>query len=67
MNRDQALSIKAKALAAIEELASVLSIVEGKVPDGEFEQVKKGIGRAIGSIEIQVNAHLYRQFPDLEQ
>jgi hypothetical protein len=36
------------------------------LPDKEFEHIKKGIGLAIGSIEIQVNAPLYRQFPDLE-
>lgn len=44
----------------------MLAIVKDKVSSEEFEQVKKGVGLAIGSIEIQVNAHLYRQFPDLE-
>ena len=66
MNRDQAVEVKERALAAVEALASALDIVKGKVTDEEFEQVKKGIGLAIGSIEIQVNARLYRQFPDLE-
>ena len=67
MNREQAVDVKERALAAVEALASVLDIVKGKVPDDEFEQVKKGIGLAIGSIEIHVNARLYRQFPDLER
>jgi hypothetical protein len=66
MNRDQAVRIKEKALAAVEELTSVLDIVKDKVPAEEFEQIKKGTGLAIGSIEMHVNAQLYRQFPDLE-
>jgi hypothetical protein len=66
MNRDQAVEVKGRTLAAVEALVSVLDIVKGKVPDQEFEQIKKGIGLAIGTIEIQVNAPLYRQFPDLE-
>jgi hypothetical protein len=66
MNQDQAVRIKEKALAAVEELTSVLDIVKDQIPAHEFEQVKKGVGLAIGSIEMQVNAMLYRQFPDLE-
>jgi hypothetical protein len=66
MNRDHAVEVNKRALAAVGELASILDIVKDKVAAAEFEQVKKGIGLAIGSIEIHVNAHLYRQFPDLE-
>lgn len=66
MNRDLAVRIKGKALAAVEELASILDIVKDEIPNHEFEQVKKGVGLAIGSIEMQVNVQLYRQFPDLE-
>lgn len=66
MNRDLAVRIKGKALAAVEELASILDIVKDEIPSHEFEQVKKGVGLAIGSIEMQVNVQLYRQFPDLE-
>jgi hypothetical protein len=66
MNRDLAARIKEKALAAVEELTSILDIVKGEIPAHEFEQVKKGVGLAIGSIEMHVNAQLYRQFPDLE-
>lgn len=65
MNRDQAVRIKEKALAAVEELASVLDIVKDKVPAEEFERIKKGVGLAIGSIEMHVNAQFYRQYPDL--
>ena len=67
MNREQAVEVKEKALAAVEALTSVLYIVKGKVSDEEFERIKRGIGLAIGSIEIHVNAPLYRQFPDLER
>jgi hypothetical protein len=66
MNRDLAAGIKEKALAAVEELTSILDIVKDKVPAEEFEQIKKGTGLAIGSIEMHVNAQLYRQFSDLE-
>jgi hypothetical protein len=65
MHRDQAIGIKEKALAAVEQLASVLDIVKDKVPAEEFERVKKGVGLAIGSIEMHVNAQLYGQYPDL--
>jgi len=67
MHRDQAIRIKEKALAAIEELTSMLVIVEDTLPAEEFERLKKGIGLAIGSIEMHVNAQLYRQHPDLER
>lgn len=67
MNRDQALKIQAKALAAIEELTSVLDAVKDELSAQEFEQVKKSIGLAIGSIELKVNAPLYRQYPELER
>lgn len=66
MNRDLAARIKEKALAAVEELTSILDIVKGELPAHEFEQVKKGVGLAIGSVEMHVNAQVYRQFPDLE-
>jgi hypothetical protein len=66
MNRDQAVEVNKRALAAVGALVSILDIVKDKVAAEEFEQVKKGIGLAMGSIEIHVNATLYRQFPDLE-
>ncbi|MFS2101492.1 hypothetical protein ACCC97_21290 [Variovorax sp. Varisp85] len=66
MTRDQAIQIQAKALAAVEELVSVLEIVKDAVAPEEYERVKKSIGLSIGAIEMHVNVPLYQQFPDLE-
>lgn len=66
MERDQAIQIRAKALAAVENLVSLLEMVRGTLTPEEFEEVKKGVGLSIGAIEIHLNVPLYQRFPDLE-
>jgi hypothetical protein len=66
MNIKQAILTKEKALAAISELVGILAELDGKVSIDEFEQIRKAVGLAIGSIEMHVNVPLYQRFPELE-
>ena len=66
MDKDQAVQIKEKALAAVESLISVLATMEGRVSPDEFERIKRSVGLAVGAIEMHINVPLYQMFPDLE-
>lgn len=67
MQKDIAEQIMAKALAAVEELTAALAIARDHTSPEELKQLTKGIGLAIGAIEMHVNVQLYDQFPDLEK
>lgn len=67
MQRDIAEQIMNKALAAVEELTAALAIARAQTSPDELKRLTKGIGLAIGAIEMHVNVQLYDQFPDLEK
>lgn len=66
MEKDVAIRIKGEALLAVEHLMAALRIAENELSRDEFEEVKKGVGMAIGAIEMRVNVPLYTKHPDLE-
>ncbi|WAC74281.1 hypothetical protein OU995_06045 [Roseateles sp. SL47] len=67
MEKNTAEQIMAKALAAVEELTAALAIAREQTSTDELAKLSKGIGLAIGAIEMHVNVPLYHRFPELEK
>ena len=61
-----AIEIRSRALAAIESLTEALdsAIATGDV--GLIDDIKRGVGISIGTVDTQLLAALYRRHPELD-
>ncbi len=66
MKKKQAIEIKKYSLDAISELSKILSIQRESVSEEEYERLKKGVGIAIGDIQINLLDVIYSQYPDID-
>ncbi|EBS7636582.1 hypothetical protein CDR68_23065 [Salmonella enterica] len=66
MKKKQVIEIKKYSLDAISELSKILSIQRESVSEEEYERLKKGVGIAIGDIQINLLDVIYSQYPDID-
>lgn len=53
-------------LGAIARLNQSLLLVEGNFPNETYEQMKRAIGQAIGTLDTGYLAHIYKIHSDLD-
>jgi hypothetical protein len=61
-----AAEIHAAALKSIEDLTQILTTSRGRCSDEKYEQLKEGIGRSIGQIQMGILEVLISEFPELD-
>jgi hypothetical protein len=65
MNKILARQARTRALAAIRSLHSIMHL-ETNWETEDLEQLKRGIGLSIGTIEVDLLSVIYRKYPDLD-
>jgi len=63
LSLDQALQIQGKALAAMEELMSVLQIVDGMNGSDEHSRIEESVRLSVEAIGMNIYVPMHRQFP----
>ena len=66
MEKQCAIEIRKLALEAVSRLSQVLVIAENRCDKQEYEQLKKGVGLSIGSIQMDLLEIVDSAFPDLD-
>lgn len=66
MNAVEGAKIHKMARESIAQLAQILNVAKGICDDSEYEQLKRGIGLAIGSIQMEVLEPINVRFPELD-
>jgi len=61
-----AIEIQGHALAAIRQLSEALSACENRCSPEEYQQIKRGVGLSMGSIETELLSVIYFAFPELD-
>lgn len=64
MKKESAVELKNVSLKVISSLSNMLEIKE-QLSEEEYELIKKGIGIAIGEIQIRILDFIYSQYPEL--
>lgn len=65
MDKVQAKKARDRALQAIERLHSILETSDNWDSD-QLSAIKKGVGLAIGRIEMEILSPIYERYPDLD-
>lgn len=61
-----AMEIRSRALAAIESLTEALDLAIATGDGGLIDDIKRGVGISIGTVDTQLLAALYRRYPGLD-
>lgn len=64
MKRSLAIEARSRALSAVKLLNSIVQLESNWSPDN-MRRLKKGVGIAIGTIEVDLLSVIYKEFPDL--
>jgi hypothetical protein len=54
------------AISAIVELSALLRDIQGTCTDDELDQIRKGVGLSIGTIQTEIMDPLYVHHPELD-
>ena len=60
-----AVEIHEHALKAISELSQALNLSQNRCSLEKYEQIKRGVGLAIGEIPTEILEKIYAEFPEL--
>ena len=66
IDKQHAIEIQKLALEAVSKLAQVLTVAENRCDKNEYEQIKKGVGLSIGTIQMELLEIINSLYPDLD-
>lgn len=66
MEKQIANEVKKHALDAVKSLSKALSSCEDQCPPDEYQQIKKGVGLSMGTIETELLGIIYAAYPELD-
>jgi len=66
MEKHIAEAVRRNSLHAVESLSRILEDAKGRCSPDEFETLKKGVGLAIGKIQVEILNQIYREYPELD-
>ena len=66
MEKELGQIIRDSGLEAVKSLSVILERANGRCSPEEFELLRKGVGLAIGKIQMGVLEVVYREHPDLD-
>ena len=66
ITKDVAVIVKKRALRAVEELTRILLEIENICPVEDLDSIKRGVGSAIGRIQVDLLRIPYSQYPELD-
>ena len=66
LTREDATEIRDHALAAISELMTLFHFAQDKCSSDQQEQIKRGVGMAIGKIQMDILEVINAAYPELD-
>lgn len=66
IEKECALEIQSHALQAITELTKLLNQSQGRCSSEKFEELREGVGRSIGAIQMGILEIVNAEFPELD-
>ena len=67
LNKEDAIVIRDRAVTAIRELMTLLYFAEQKASDEESYQIKRGVGIAVGRIQVDIlDAVINKAYPEFD-
>jgi hypothetical protein len=68
MKKQTGLNIQKHALIAIENMTSIVELIDAEVTDAEEKNIlKRMAGEFIGELHTQMLGYVYSKFPELEE
>jgi hypothetical protein len=61
-----ALQVQQRALSAVRELMAILSEIEQKCPEQDYQALKRGIGLSVGRIQMEILEVINAQHPEID-
>ena len=65
IEKEIAILVRYRSLRAVEELSQLLFEIKDRCSDEDFISLRRGVGSAIGRIQVDLLRSVYLQFPNL--
>ncbi len=66
MEKELAEIVRHNGLEAVKSLSTILQRAQGRCSPEEFEVLRKGVGLAIGRIQMEILEVVNREYPELD-
>ena len=66
IEKECAIEVQRRALQAITELTKLLNQTQGRCSAERYEELREGVGRAIGSIQMGILEIVIAEYPELD-
>jgi hypothetical protein len=66
LDKEIAIKVKERSLNAIREMSMMLTDIQGRCDEEDFEAIKRGAGLTMGRIQMELLEYVNSQFPDLD-
>lgn len=66
ISKENAAEVHAASLRAIVELSTLLRTVQASCSADDLQKIKRGVGIAIGTIQVDLLDPLYADYPELD-
>ena len=66
VKKEDAIEVRGHALNAIKELMTLFHFAKDKCSPGQHEKIKKGVGLAIGKIQMEILEVINEEYPELD-
>jgi hypothetical protein len=66
MTKEDAIEMREHAIKAIVELSQLLNKAKDRCSEGEYQQMKRGVGLSIGRIQTELLDVIYATYPELD-
>ena len=66
IERQCAIEIQKHALKAVSELSEALNISSGRCSQDKYDEIRRGVGSAIGRIQVELLEVIYTAYPELD-
>ena len=66
IDKDTALLIQQRSLAAVRELTSILFEIKDTCPEEDYLILRRSIGNTIGGIQINILEYINKQHPEID-
>ena len=66
IDKTTAIQVQQRALSAIRELMTILSEIDGKCSEQDYQCIKRGVGLSVGRVQMEILEILNAQHPDID-
>ncbi|MEQ1643083.1 MAG: hypothetical protein ABL959_06530 [Pyrinomonadaceae bacterium] len=67
IDKTTAIQIQHRALAAVRELMTIVSEIDGKCSEEDCDRIKRGVGLSVGRIQMEILEVINAQHPEIDE